>query len=155
MTLLLGIDPGKTTGVALVEAIEKSKLRLLEVLESRSDTLLDLVHLIEKCDLVICEAWLTRPGDARKGAFDYNVMEGPERIGSVRTLTALHQKKFVLQPASIKPIGYAWANQRYIPGKKGLHQQDAIAHAVYYAVKLLHAVPLGNVPVGRTSSPHK
>lgn len=151
---LLGVDPGKTTGLALVEIVQ-NRPKLLATLESRSDTLLDILPMILECDFVICESWQTRPNQARKGAFDWNVMEGPERIGSVRTLSVQAEKKFVLQPPSVKPIGFAWANQKYTPGKKGVHQQDAVAHAVYYAVKNLGAVPLGNAPSGTSSAPRK
>jgi hypothetical protein len=67
----------------------------------------------------------------------------PQVIGSLTTLCkALERKAPVKQQPSIKPVGYAFAGMKYLAGKQGTHWQDALAHAVYYAVKQLGAHPV-------------
>lgn len=152
--LILGVDPGKTTGFGLVQ-LEEKKLQLLGVRESRSEDLLDCKTWFEETDVVVCEAWLTRPNEARRGGFDWGVMYAAERLGSARTLASLYECKFVLQQPSQKPIGYAWANLKYVPGKSGTHQQDATAHAVYHAVHVLGGTPLSSGSSGSSSALRK
>jgi len=70
-------------------------------------------------------------------------MEPVRVIGLIQGVAEMEDRKFVLQEPAIKPMGFGWAGLKYVPGKKGTHSQDAVAHAVYYAVKVLHALPLG------------
>ena len=143
MTLILGVDPGKTTGLSLIEVIEK-KITLKMVRESRDETAVDWLDLLQEADVVVLEDFLVRPKNARTGSFDWNDMVAPRVIGAVTALSQVLHKKLVKQQPSIKPIGFAWSNQRYVKGKKGTHVQDATAHAVYYAVRILKANPVGN-----------
>lgn len=130
---ILGIDPGKTTGLAMIEIKEKVP-RPIFLDSSKDETLVDQERLFSEADVIVCEDWKTRPGIAMTGGFNQDRMPATRVIGAAQTLARLKGKQFVLQPASIKPVGYGWSNQKYQAGKKGLHTQDALAHAVYYAV---------------------
>ena len=141
---ILGIDPGKTTGLALLE-MENKKLTILSIRESKDETAVDFLPWIDESDVIVLEAFLLRPNNARTGSFDWSDMVAPRVIGSVTTLATLRQKELVIQQPSIKPVGFAWANLTYKKGRKGTHQQDAVAHAVYYAVTHYHATPLSGV----------
>lgn len=140
MKLYLGIDPGGTTGLALISVNNKIPT-LVEVLESKDVKGIEFNWLIKKADLLIVENFKVRPAKARKGNFDWSDMETPRVIGSIQTLAQLSDKTVVLQEPSIKPMGYGYAHMKYVPGKKGLHIQDAAAHAMYYLVKNALALP--------------
>ena len=139
---LLAIDPGKTTGWAEVEVIDyKIQLGIFGV--TKDTTLVDLLPNIKAADVVIYEAWLTRPKHLQRGAFDWDPMITPQVIGSLMTLCKTLEKQTVVkQQPSVKPVGYAFAGMKYVQGKQGTHWQDALAHAVYYAVKNLGAQPV-------------
>jgi hypothetical protein len=139
--LILGIDPGGTTGLALIAVNEKVPT-VQWMGTSNDETLLDSKHLFEQADFIVAEDWRTRPGKAMTGGFNQDRMVAPRVIGASRTLAGLLQKPFSLQPASIKPVGYGWSNQKYQKGKKGMHIQDAVAHAVYFGVQNGHCFPV-------------
>ena len=137
---VLGIDPGKTTGLGLIE-VDGVKISLQAIRESRDVSCLDYLDLLQKADRIIIENFRVRPMKARSGAFDWDAMIAPQVIGAINAQLANLGKFSVLQDASVKPVGYGWSNQRYVKGKKGTHCQDAVAHAVFYAVKILKANP--------------
>ena len=141
--IILGVDPGKTTGLAMIQ-VEEKKISLLATRESKDTTALDFLDWIQQSDVVVVESFYVRPKKARTGAFDWDQMIAPQVIGSVTTLTKSQGKVLQMQPPGIKPVGYGYSNQKYVKNKKGLHQQDAVAHAVYYAVHRLHALPINN-----------
>jgi hypothetical protein len=138
---ILGIDPGRTTGLALLSLIEK-ELKPLAIRESRDLTCRDYLDLLQEADQIVIENFLIRPMKARTGAFDWSDMETPKVIGAIVAQLANLGKTPVFQEPSVKPPGYGLSNQHYVKGKKGLHIQDAIAHAVFFAVKNLGANPL-------------
>lgn len=131
--IFLGIDPGKTTGLALIR-VENKIPTLMTVRESKNPTLSQDRDLFELADLVIMEDWKTRPKKAMLGAFNYDPMITPRVIGAAELMSELCSCKVVMQQPAIKPVGYGYANLKYVPGKKGLHIQDAIAHVMYYLV---------------------
>lgn len=139
--IVLGIDPGKVTGWALVKTEDK-KMSPMNFGHSRDQTALELQPQIEKAEIVVIESFLVRPKNARRGAFDYDDMVAPRVIGAVTTLATLLGKQVVMQPASIKPVGYGFSNTKYVKGKKNMHQWDALAHACYWLVKNGHAYPV-------------
>lgn len=143
MAKLLGIDPGKTTGWGLIRVDENRKIHVLQFGQTRDPTLLEIQDYLSDADLIVYEGWLTRPGDARKGSFDYDPMITPQVIGALKLQSQLLGKQVVEQSPSIKPPGYGFLGRKYVKGKKGQHQWDALAHAVYYAVKHLQAKPVG------------
>lgn len=139
---ILAIDPGKTTGWANIE-VKNNKIELGVFGNTKDTTLIELLPNLTEVDIVIYEAWLTRPKHLQRGAFDWDPMVAPQVIGSLLTLCkTLEKQEIVKQQPSIKPVGYALAGMKYVQGKKGTHWQDALAHAVYYAVKTLGALPV-------------
>lgn len=149
MTKVLGLDPGKTTGVALI-LIENDVIKPpLYFGETKDTTLLDIGELFLAADIIVIEDFKTRPKKARQGAFDWDNMIAPQVIGAAKVLAATHKKPWVLQQPALKPVAYGLANQKYVAGKKGQHRQDALAHAVYYSVKALNAFPVGTGPRGK------
>src|SRR5690606_24426510 len=100
----------------------------------------ELESLVESSDIIVIEFFKIRPD--KKDDFVYKDLHAPEAIGKVKMLCEKYKKQIEMQGADRKPMGFAWAGMRYVKGKKGTHQQDGLAHAVYFAVKNLHAVPL-------------
>jgi len=130
---ILGLDPGGTTGIAVVEITNKVPNVILAK-TSRDPLLKDIRHLFMECDVVVYEGWWTRKNDAESGAFNQSTMIAPQVIGVIETLIDLFEKKGVKQQAAIKPMGYSYSGLKYVKGKPGMHSQDAIAHAMYFAV---------------------
>jgi hypothetical protein len=133
---ILGIDPGKTTGLAVIIIdLETKKARIDHAGVSMDITAIEYRDLIENADVIVVEDFKVRPNKAKGGSFDWSPMETPKVIGSIQTLAALIEKKVVLQQPTVKPMGYGFANMKYVKGKPGTHIQDAAAHAMYYAVR--------------------
>src|SRR5688572_12623236 len=146
MIRILGIDPGKTTGWGLIQFDEITKRLAPENFGTTRDLqLIEIEAQILLADRIVCESFHIRPKAARKGVFDWDPVETPQVIGALKLLCRLHEKPIYEQSPSIKPVGYGFGNMNYVPGKKGTHVQDAIAHAVYYAVRNMNALPLGSV----------
>lgn len=131
--IILGVDPGKSTGLATIR-IEDKKIIPISMEVSKGSTT-QLAPFVEQADIVVVENFLVRPTKARKGAFDWDPMITSRVIGAVELLCEQFHKKLVFQEPSIKPVGFGWGNMKYVAGKKGTHSQDALAHAVFYAVK--------------------
>jgi len=131
---ILGIDPGRTTGLAVL-IIENKKATLDAAWTSDDLTAIEYNDFLKAADIIVVEDFKVRPGKAKAGSFDWSQMETPKIIGSIQTLAALIGKSVVLQQPTIKPMGYGFAHMIYVKGKPGTHIQDAAAHAMYYAVK--------------------
>jgi hypothetical protein len=153
--LILGLDPGKTTGWALFELEgfskfgettrpngNERKLKPINFGECKDTSCLELVPMFKQADIIVVEDFLVDPNHARRGSFDYDRMIAPQVIGSIKTLCRQEGKEIELQPASIKPVGYGYLGKKYVKGKKGMHKWDAVAHIYYYAVKHLQALPV-------------
>lgn len=141
---ILGIDPGKNTGYALIK-LEGRKIQPTGIQGvDKNESINSIKELMPQVDIVVIEDFLIRPDKARKGNFDYNNMVAPRVIGKVELLCELNETQLEKQPASVKPPAYGYANLKYVPGKKGQHWQDAYAHACYYAVRKLDALPLAS-----------
>lgn len=141
---LFGIDPGETTGWAVVKfRTETRELKVVDFGESRDPTTFDLTDHIRNCDLMIVENFLVDPTKSRTGAFDHSDMLTIQVIGALRLQARLHEKRVVLQSRSVKPVGYGYLRRTYVKGKRGMHTWDAMAHAVFWAVKNVDAKPLG------------
>lgn len=140
---ILAIDPGKTTGWAQIDLESNKKITLCPFGTTKDTELTELIPQIRESGIIVYEAWLTRPKHLQRGAFDWDPMITPQVIGSLKTLCKVLGKPVpVEQQPSIKPVGYALAGMKYEQGKKGTHWQDALAHAVFYAVKKLGALPV-------------
>lgn len=138
--LVLGIDPGESTGLALISITEK-RPTLVEALVSKDTSAIEYNWLLKKADHIVVEDFKLRPREATQGDFNWSQMTTPKIIGSIQTLAKLLGKEVVLQQPSIKPMGYGYAMMKYTKGKKGTHYQDAAAHAMYYSVKNGLALP--------------
>lgn len=141
MVLLLGIDPGKTTGWAMAELGDDRVIKPTNFGETSDTSALELLPHIKEADIVIIESFLIDPRYARSGAFDYDDMIAPQVIGSIKTLCVQEKKEIAMQPSSVKPVGYGFLGKKYKKGKKGMHRWDALAHVYYYGVKNLRALP--------------
>lgn len=141
---ILGIDPGENTGWAETTLeTETGVQKILDFGESRDTTTFDLTDRIQNCDLMVIENFLIDPSKSRTGAFDHSEMLTIQVIGALRLQARLHDKQVVLQSRSVKPVGYGYLRMKYVKGKKGMHSTDAMAHAVFWAVKNAGAKPLG------------
>ena len=106
---ILAIDPGKTTGWAEITVVE-DKIELGIFGFTKDTTLVELIPNIKAADIVVYEAWLTRPKHLQRGAFDWDPMITPQVIGSLLTLCkTLEKKEPVKQQPSVKPVGYAFS----------------------------------------------
>ena len=130
---VLGLDPGHTTGYAVIEINEKLP-SLKSIGESKDPTMLEIREFFENCDIIVYEDFLLNPKKAMRGDFNNSRLLTIQVIGAIVSLAAQHQKQTVKQMNSVKPVGYGWAKLKYSAGKKGMHQQDALAHAMYYCV---------------------
>jgi len=140
---ILGIDPGETTGWATIFMGEDKRLELGESGQTKDMQLIEIVDQIRSADVIVYEGWYTNPDKARAGKFNWRGFPAENVIGSLLTLAKLHQKDTpVKQQASQRVAGFAWAGMIYKKGAKGRHWQDALAHAVHYAVKSRGAIPL-------------
>lgn len=142
MIKILGIDPGISTGLAMIHVDDK-KMRLENAKVSEDQTAMDYYDWIKEADIVVVEDFLVRPKKAQQGAFDNSRMITVKIIGAISTLARINGKEIVLQPSSIKPIGYGFAKMKYFPGKRAehIHTTDAAAHVAYYAVRQNLALP--------------
>jgi hypothetical protein len=142
-TKILGIDPGQTTGWATILMDEDKYLELEESGQTKDMQLIEIIDHIRSADLIVYEGWWTNPKKAKKGDFNWRGNEAEEVIGALLTLAKLHQKDIpAKQQPSQRIAGYAWAGMTYVQGKKGCHWQDALAHAVHFAVRRKGAFPL-------------
>ena len=139
--IVCGFDPGKTTGYAVL-SLKDQVMTPLDWGESTDESLQDLVPHIQRSSIVVIEGFWVNPGKARRGNFDYDKMIAPQVIGALQMKGRELGKVVHIQPSAIKPVGYGYAAMKYVKGKKGMHKEDALCHAVYYCVKTLHAMPL-------------
>jgi hypothetical protein len=141
---ILGVDPGKNTGYALVTVDGRDIQPTGTVGVDRNESIQSIQDIVKDrlVDILVVEDFKVRPGMARGGKFDYSDMVAPRVIGKLELLAELSGLEIVKQQASLKPPAYGFAGLKYSPGKKGTHWQDAFAHAVYYCVKELGAKPI-------------
>lgn len=138
---ILGIDPGKATGWANI-SVENKQISLGKFGVTKDQTLVDIAAEVEAADLVVYEGFWIRPDMAQRGNFNWQSLPAEQAIGALLTLCKLYQKEAVKQQPSQRVPGYSFAGMVYKKGKKGTHWQDALAHAVFYAVKNLQASPV-------------
>ena len=140
---ILGIDPGKASGYSLIVLEGKTIVPTPKFGVDRDGELTSIRELIvEGVDHVVIEDFKVRPGNARRGNFDYDDMLTPRQIGRIEEICELTETPYSKQQASLKPPAYGFAGMKYSKGKKNQHWQDAFAHACYYAVKFHDARPV-------------
>jgi hypothetical protein len=138
--LVLGIDPGKRTGVAWLKKVD-DKLVTLKVLaykDSEFDFFLDNVgKQWEELDpeqvykpIVVCEDFILRP-TFNSG---WTVLPTAEKIGAIRRVAYEHHWMFFKQQPSCMKVGCALMNIEYNPKKHLADELSALAHAAYFAI---------------------
>lgn len=149
MAVVIGIDPGKTTGWARLDTITHDRVTA----ESHDvDDTFDLIHSMvsapanEKAVFVV-EDYIVRPPEMRGvRSFEHNWHRpiAVNIIGAIQYACRTNDKTVILQQPSIKPVGYAFAGLTYVKGsrKKSVHMDDATAHAYFYAVNELSYPPV-------------
>lgn len=126
----LAIDPGHTSGWAQFDAdgivIAYGQFTLVEAKEM----LRELCH--EGLLGVIVEDYKNHPW-AKQRSWDRN--ETSKLIGKIEMICGLREIPMVLQPNTVKDIGYLWAGLQVPSNHSISHQFDAVAHGVYYLQK--------------------
>jgi hypothetical protein len=141
LTKILATDPGLSTGYAWIKVLDDRSIEILDIgVVKDIDGLEELKSKIEESDLLVIESFHVRPQDAHKLIFQE--LSAPEAIGVLKSMAKKAGIEFQMQSPSLKPVGYSWAGLTYTKGKKGMHSQDAIAHAIHCAVKRYNAYPL-------------
>lgn len=137
---ILGTDPGGTTGWGAIElsSDQRPKINLVDFGQVKNEE--ELEQWIEWADICVIEFFRIRPDKVND--FVFKDLHASEAIGVIKMLCRKYNTRIEMQGSDRKPMGFAWAGMKYTKGKKGTHQQDGIAHAVYYACKNLHAIPL-------------
>lgn len=154
MAVVLAFDPGISTGWAMIEVLDRKITPLGCGVMKPFDTLA-IQELVKQCDIVVTENFRPRKKESDRGAFIQREMTTSEYIGKIETIAELEGKRNVRQEPSTKPAGYGWSNQKYVAGKQGQHFQDALAHAVYYAVQKLGALPVRPSTPGKNADSHQ
>lgn len=141
--IILGIDPGKTTGWAVISVSDRT-ITPLAFGNTKDMQLIEIKLYIDEADIIVYEGWRTFKKHAESGRLNYQTVPAEQVIGSLKTLLRLRKEQPVLHEnlSGLKPVGYGWAGMKYTPGKKGMHWQDALAHAVHFAVDKRGAKPI-------------
>jgi hypothetical protein len=126
----LGVDPGKANGVCGYN----SEYFLAFMWTIQEDDMIDFLDQFEKIDTCVIENYSLYPNKAQQQV--YSDMVTSRVIGRFEGWAARNNIKLVKQPASIKPVGYAWIGQKQ-PSKSDSqnHAKDAHVHFMYWAVK--------------------
>ena len=135
MPTMLGVDPGGTTGLALIEFDATSEPKLLWV-HQVPDGLKGFLHWHDstdaKWDFVVCESFTVRPGV-------HGVDITPSYIiGAIEALEA-KVSKIYYQPPSQKPLCDDSVLKKigmYSPGMG--HANDATRHGIIYLRNVRH-----------------
>lgn len=144
MIRILGLDPGKTTGVALVSFTPDHALQAAYDQTTDRDGLLNLVTTYLRGLLVNAVA-IEKFVVNRRAGRSSSAQDGEaarDIIGAVRALCDQHGVRYIQRPAGVvKP----WATDRRLSAAgitqqtKGQgHARDAARHALYAAVRDFH-----------------
>jgi predicted Zn-ribbon and HTH transcriptional regulator len=126
----ISIDPGKTNGVCGYD--EKYYCQFMVTIPSID--MMQFLNQFDKVDKCICESYKVYPQKAKQHI--YSDMETSRVIGRIESWAELKGIELIMQPASIKPTGYAWTGKKPLPKSNSLnHQLDAYIHFMYWAVR--------------------
>lgn len=132
--LILGIDPGGTTGFCIVSknGNDNSTVAPISVGEIKQDKfnawldswdILNLTH-------IVCEDFIARPGLTNG---KWTSLPVAKQVGAISYRAHQLGVTYIELQPSDKPVGYKAAGLQYVKGKKGTHIHDATAHAFYVA----------------------
>lgn len=127
------LDPGKKTGYADYE--DETPVAMGEILCSPKDleTFYSWLQARQNIDVLIVEGYRNRPTPMTKGhANTWSVNLESQIVGYCKGWCRANGVEYVEQMPDIKPVGYGMAGLKYVPGKRGTHMQDALAHGAYW-----------------------
>lgn len=129
---IISVDPGDMSGWARIEDGKPVQIGEVEFPEEMFDWLTELSQ--NKPDVLVVENYRIRPAKFSKSGFahQWGEIKAIQVIGALKYFAHLHRIGLVLQEPAVKPAAYGLAGMTYVPGKKGTHMQDAVAHGVYY-----------------------
>lgn len=141
--IVLGIDPGKSTGFYACSYDPKTQdyqhlfVGVTRSVEAAVEQIQTLAETLEP-DVWVVEDYVINPHNAKGPVYKFQHTNDSglalRVIGSAQGEAQRQKKKFVLQRAQVKAPGYGFLGLTYVRGKKEQHAQDAKAHAVYYLV---------------------
>lgn len=123
----LAIDPGETTGWAEFDedgfGIGLGQVKQIGLTKFLTD------HVHSELKAVICEDYKNH-GFTQQKRWSRN--QTSKNIGKIEVFAELHGVTVILQPNTVKGIGYMWSGIDP-PSNHGIsHQYDAYVHGVYY-----------------------
>lgn len=124
----LALDPGGTTGWASFQS--DGGLITFGQIKGTEQLYEYLEDLDPSPEVIICEDFSLMPWKAKDLAF--NTLETVRVIGAIQHYAWLRGIRIVLQPPSIKAIGYKWAGIAKAKSHANSHEQDAYVHGVYF-----------------------
>lgn len=152
MIKILGLDPGKTTGWAVIHVNEMAGSRTisptLKYGETKDMTLGDIQEHIVAADVICYEGWRTFKKEAERGALNYQKVYAEQVIGAMNTLLRVLNlsPKVHENLSNAKKVGYGYWGVKQPKGSgDGVHWKDAMSHAIWFAVAKLGARPPSSV----------
>jgi len=153
--IILGVDPGKTTGWCRLYEDGTTKRGETKGNELTFQLLHNLLSDDEEYTVVV-ENYAVRPVSNKYRSFDHSWdrLDTVRIIGGFEYACQIHSVPYILQEPTIKPVGYGYAGLDYKPNSKHkeVHMDDAEAHAWFYAVNKKLIKPKGkpfNPPKGK------
>lgn len=139
--LLLGVDPGKTTGWALFEnglPVTWGQAKGVEAFDIELD---DIVQAYGPPNIVIVEDFALFRGKALQQSG--SKMEASQVIGVMASFARRHKAELVKQPSNILPIAQKWSKMNMPSNHSTSHWVSAYNHAWYYLVRNEMVLPVG------------
>lgn len=146
--IILALDPGETTGVAVFEngqLVDASQLDTSTVTPTGVDALLPILEELQP-DLVVYEDY--RVYGWKSDTHAWSGLHTPQFIGAIKTLCHLQgiptytqmaqQPKQFCTDKRLKEWDY------YLPSKK--HARDAVRHGTYFMLFNAHKIELNKLP---------
>lgn len=139
--IVLGIDPGLTSGFALWDSekqawLNAGEIKLAREIQLFKSSFADWLFAQQGLDVIVVENYIQRPNFMAKNKETphelWTKQTTAKLIGMVHMMGRFLEIPVVEQEPSIKPVGYGVAQIKYVPGKKSTHITDAMAHARYY-----------------------
>jgi predicted Zn-ribbon and HTH transcriptional regulator len=125
----LSIDPGKSNGVCGYD----KKYNIVFMGTVREEDMTNFLNCFDNLAVCVVESYRLYPNKRKQQI--YSDMLTSRVIGRVEGWAARKGIKLVMQPASIKPVGYAWIDKKPLPKTNPHnHEWDAHVHFMYWAI---------------------
>lgn len=139
--LILGIDPGKSTGwvvfengVIKAQGIDRSVDAFIDTLDT-----IDITYGVP--DLVVMEKFVLFKHKALQQSG--SELEASQIIGMVKRQAKKWGAKLVIQHSNILPVAQIWSKLPMPSNHRNSHWISAYNHVVYYLVKNQMILPVG------------